>query len=88
MEVEKEMEQLEVRRKGKRGKADKPLLSIKTKNGGMIYATKTRKIDITDAIALDVVCGVWEVCSKVKDKDSCVDMDSNCPCRKDAMTSK
>ena len=53
-EVEKEKTELEVRAAGRKSKRDKPLLSIKTQNGGMIYATKTRKIDISDAVALDV----------------------------------
>merc|ERR1712176_597582 len=87
-EVEKEKTELEVRAAGRKIKRDKPLLSIKTQNGGMIYATKTRKIDISDAVALDVVCGRWEVCSLVKNKDSCVDIDSVCPCRKEATTSE
>ena len=50
-EVEKELTELEIR--GKRKKS-KPMLSIKTQNGGMIYASKSRKIDIPDAVAIDV----------------------------------
>ena len=49
-EVEKELTELEVRGK----KKNKPLLSIQTQDGGMIYATNTRRVDVTDAVALDV----------------------------------
>lgn len=88
IEVEKELTELETRgKRGKKNKLDRPLLSIETKNGGKVFATKSRRIDVPDAVAIDVVCGSWEVCSTHNDEDSCVDMDSNCPCRKDATTS-
>ncbi|XP_063674398.1 uncharacterized protein LOC134811485 [Bolinopsis microptera] len=83
VEVEKELTELEVRGK----KKNKPLLSIQTQDGGMIYATNTRKVDVTDAVALDVICGRWEVCSKMADgENSCIDIDSICPCRKEGST--
>jgi hypothetical protein len=55
MEVEKELTELETRgKRGKKNKLDRPLLSIKTKNGGMVFATKSRRIDVPDAVAIDV----------------------------------
>ncbi|KAL5257089.1 hypothetical protein ACHWQZ_G012126 [Mnemiopsis leidyi] len=85
-QIEKESGELLLETRGKKGRSKKKgaSLIIETESGKTIEAEKSMKIDEPDAISLNVECGLWEVCSVVDNEDSCIDIDSVCPCRKEA----